>query len=76
MSERGKTQLGKKDLVKEALTLIFPKGARLNKDQVNVLVAKKVKNVTPKVVNAALIDLIEAAKIKVESVNGRRIFSV
>lgn len=71
---KGSADRGTKGKVEDVLLPNFPKGRRLNKEEVNKLVNKRVK-AGPKTVDAVLRDLVLAAKLKVEhDERGRRIF--
>ena len=73
---KGSAYRGIKGKVEDMLLPSFPKERRLNKEQINILVNKKVK-AGPKTIDNVLRDLVGASKLKLSHDDtGRRLFSL
>lgn len=71
---KGAVDRGRKGKVEDMLLPNFPKGKRLNKEEVNKLVNKKTE-AGPKTIDAVLNDLVKANKLKLDhDPVGRRVF--
>lgn len=73
---KGAVDRGRKGKVEDILLPHFPKGKKINKEEINKLVNKKTE-AGPKVVDSVLLDLVRDGKLKMEhNESGRRIFSL
>lgn len=76
MGGQGKNREDKKTPVKDKMNQLMVKGRHYNKESMNQLIATKFKGISPRKVDAILRDLIAENKLTVETVDGKRIFSL